>query len=90
MWGEILAFAGPLIGEAVGLIGGFVSASKEERAVLTARKDAAIAEMKGERDKARAAVAARDTDTAAIIVAEAAKQAGVVGEGSGQRPDAGK
>jgi hypothetical protein len=76
MWGSILSFAGPLVGEAIGLIGSYVSASKEERAALIVRKDAAMAEMRGERDKARAEVAARDDETRRIIREEMAKQGG--------------
>jgi len=46
MLGTILAFAGPLVGEAVSLIGRYMSASAEQRVELDKRRDAAIAEMR--------------------------------------------
>lgn len=49
MVGTVLAFLGPLIGEAVSLVGKFISANQEEQAKLIVQRDAAIAEMRGAR-----------------------------------------
>jgi hypothetical protein len=74
-FGEIAAFAGPLIGEAVGLIGKYIASRGEERAAIVARKDAAIAEMKAARITEREAHEARTDETRKIIRDELAKQA---------------
>lgn len=75
-WGSVLAFAAPLVGEAVGLIGKYIAASKEQRAALEKRKDAAIAEMKAAGTSEAAAHDAMTAETLKIIAeADAAMDA---------------
>ncbi len=47
--GKGLEFAGPIIAEGIALLGKYIAASKEEKAALILRRDAALAEMRAER-----------------------------------------
>lgn len=71
--GAALAFLAPLVGETIKLVGQYIDASKEQRAELEARRDKAVAEMRG---AARAEAEAHDARTAetrkAIADADAA------------------
>ena len=79
---EIIAFAAPLFGEAVGLAAKFAAAKAEERAAIIARKDAAMAEM---RSAGKAESEAHDTRTAETrrLIAEALASVDGHGRSSG-------
>ncbi len=82
MLGTILAFAAPLVGEAIGLIGRYISGNAEERAKLEERKQAAMAEM---RSAGKAESEAHDTRTAETrrLIAEALASVDGHGRSSG-------
>ena len=67
-----MSFAGPLLGEAIGLIGKYVAANQADKAAIELRKAAAIAEMKGAREDERIRHDAETAETQRVID-EAAK-----------------
>ncbi len=65
--GKAVEFAGPLLGEVVGLVGRWIAADKEGKEALELRKVAAIAEMKGARADEAARHAAETAETQRVI-----------------------